>query len=238
MMVPRRLAVVGVAVALLSLCGCGSQDNGVASKTPAEMLAATVSAAQSASSVYVQLSSDSGPLASALNMRYTREGAQGRFSLLGLRFELVRVGDTLYVSGNKAFYRQLGQVLGGSTGVTVAKLPAGTWLKGSATSGPFAQLGAITDMDSELTVILGRRTPVAKGDQATVAGQPAIELKQAAKLYTGTLFIATTGKPYPLLQRKTGREHGQTTFTDWNQPLTLTPPANAADISQLERGGR
>ena len=233
----HRLSVIAAALSLFCLCGCGSQGNGVASKAPAEILAATVNAAQSASSVHVQVSSASGPLTSTLNMQYAKEGASGRLSLLGLRYELVRIGDRLYVNGNKVFYRRLGQVLGGPTGVTVAKLPAGTWLKGSATSGPFSQFGSIADMDSELALILGRHTPVVKGDETTTADQATIELKQLAKLYTGALFIATTGKPYPLLQRKTGPEHGQTTFTDWNQPVTVTAPASAIDLTQLEHGG-
>ncbi len=223
---------------LALVSGCGSQSNGVSSKTPGAIVAAATAAAAEASSVRVQTSAATGSLSSILDMRYATDGAQGHLSLLGLSLGMVRIGDTLYVSGNGRFYRQLGRSLAGATGAGVAKLPAGTWLKAPANSGPLAQLGAIAEKDTELPLILGRGTPVTKGSKTSVAGRQAIELREAAKLYTGALYVATTGKPYPILQRKTGREHGQTTFTGWNRHATLTAPAGAIDLTQLEHDGR
>ena len=68
------------------------------------------------------------------------------------------------------------------------------WLKGPA-SGVLGQVGSFTDMDRELPLILGSRGALTKGPTTTIQGQPAIELKEAAKLYTGTLYVATTGRP-------------------------------------------
>ncbi len=230
-----RAAAAGIATLVLALlCGCGSSSNGVASKSPAEILATATSTAQQASSVHIQSHSANGALTLTLDMSYTKDGAHGSISLLGIDYQMIRIGDTLYVSGNSRFYRELAQTLSGHAASAIAKLPAGTWLKAPVGTGPGSGLAAITDMNSELALILGRGTPAAKGAETTVSGQQAIELKQAAKLYVGSLFIATTGKPYPILQRKTGRETGQTNFSAWNQPVTLTPPANAIDISQLE----
>jgi hypothetical protein len=215
-------------------CGCGSSSNGVASKSPAEILASAISAAQQASSVHIQASSANGPLTLTLDMSYAKNGAHGTVSLPNLDYQLIRIGNTLYVSGNSHFYRELAQTLSGHTATAVAELPPGTWLRAAASSGPASGLADITEMNSELALILGRGTSVAKGAQTSVDGQQAIELKETAKLYDGSLFIATTGKPYPVLQRETGRETGQTRFGDWNKPVTLTPPANATAISQLE----
>jgi hypothetical protein len=221
---------------LAFLCGCGSSSNGVASKSPADILATASSAAQQASSVHIQANSSSGALTLTLDMSYTKNGAHGSVSVFGLDYQLIRIGDTLYVSGNSRFYGELAQTLSGHAASAVAKLPPGTWLKAMVGSGPGSGLASITDMDGELALILGRGTPVARGAETSVNGQQAIELKQTAKLYNGSLFIATTGKPYPILERKTGREHGQTSFSDWNQPVTLTAPANAIEISHLEHG--
>jgi len=219
---------------LAFLCGCGSSSNGVASKSPAEILARATSAARHASSVHIQASSANGPLKLALDMSYAKNGAHGSVSLLGIDYQLIRIGDTLYVSGNSRFYRELARSLSGHAARAVARLPAGTWLTAEVGSGLGSGLAGITEMNSELALLLGRATPVARGAEKTVNGQQAIELKQTAKLYVGSLFIATTGKPYPILEHRTGRETGQTTFTNWNQPVNLTPPANATDISQLE----
>jgi len=57
-----------------------------------------------------------------------------------------------------------------------------------------------------------------------------IALEQTAKLYSGALFIATTGKPYPVELVKHGKETGQTTSSGWNQPVSLSAPANAVAI--------
>jgi hypothetical protein len=232
----RPLAGVLATLVVGLVCGCGSSSDGVVSQSPAEILASATNAAQHASSVHVQSRSAAGPLKLALDMRYSKDGAHGSVSLLGLDYEVIRIGDTLYVSGNGRFYRELAQTLSGHAAAAVAKLPAGTWLKSKVGNGSISRLAAITEMNSELAPILERGTAVAKGAQATVNGQRAIELKQAAKLYVGSLFIATTGEPYPILERKTGHESGQTTFTGWNQPVTLTPPTSATDLSELEQG--
>jgi hypothetical protein len=206
----------------------------VASKSPADIVAAATSAAQRASSVHIRARSANGPLTLALDMSYAKDGADGSVSVLGIDYRLIRIGETLYVSGNSRFYRGLARTLSGHAARAVAELPAGAWLKATVGGGPASGLAAVTEMNSELALILGRGTSVAKAAETTVNGQQAIELEQAAKLYNGSLFIATTGEPYPILERKTGRETGQTTFSSWNQPVTLTPPANATDISQLE----
>jgi hypothetical protein len=219
---------------LASVCGCGSSSNGVASTSPADIVAAATSAAKRASSVHIQARSASGPLTLALDMSYAKNGAAGSVSVLGIDYQLIRIGDTLYVSGNSRFYRGLARTLHGPAARAVAKLPSGAWLKAGVGGGRASGLAAVTEMNTELALILGGGTPVAKGTEKTVNGQPTIELKQTAKLYTGALFVATTGKPYPILQRKTGRETGQTSFSGWNQRVILTPPANATDISQLE----
>ena len=232
----RCLAAALAALALVFVCGCGSASNGVASKSPAEILAAATMAAQQASSVQVHARSANGPLVLTLDMSYARNGAHGTVSLLGLDYQLIRVADTLYVSGNSDFYRELARTLDARASAAVAELPAGTWLKAAVGHGPLSGLSAITEMSSELALILGRGTPVAKGAETAINRQRAIELKQTAKLYTGSLFIAATGKPYPIAERKRGRETGQTTFTGWDRPVTLTPPAAATDISQLEHG--
>lgn len=42
------------------------------------------------------------------------------------------------------------------------------------------------------------RGTVSKGARVKLGGQPTITLKLTRKLYTGTLYAATTGQPYPL----------------------------------------
>ena len=223
-----RLALL-LAIASLgaSLAGCGgSSDNGVASKTAPEILAATRAAAQSASSVHVNSESGIGITKSALDAALGTQQGHTRLSFAGLRIEEIRTGSTLYVKGNRVLDARLESTLG-------VKIPSGVWLKGTV-GGPLPGT-ALTSITKELPVILSSPGQLTKGPTTTIDGKPAIELKQTTPLYTGTLYVATTGKPYPILLRKTGRETGEITFTGWNDPITVSAPANALDISKLER---
>jgi hypothetical protein len=83
----------------------------------------------------------------------------------------------------------------------------------------------------ELNRILNSGAELAKGLTTRVEGQSAIELKQKGKLYSALLFVATSGKPYPLKIEKTGREHGQSLFTNWDKSVTLARSAGAVELS-------
>jgi hypothetical protein len=212
---------------IASIAGCGSSDNGVASKSAGEILAAARMAAGSASSVRVVADSQIARGASlTLDASLAKDQAHAKVSLLGMNFEVIRDGDTLYVKGNQVFAARLGAVLG-------VKMPANTWLKGPA-KGALAQTASFTDLETELPIILSGSGPIIKGANVKTDGQPAITLKETRQLYTGILYVATTGKPYPIQLVKHGRETGQTTFSGWNGPVTVTSPANAIDISELE----
>jgi hypothetical protein len=208
----------------LVLTGCGgSSGNGIASKSASEILAASRAAAESATSVHVAGKSAQGPLSLTLNLDLASDGGRGQVSLLGLSFELIRVGNTLYAKGNPAFYTRLSATTG-------LHLPQGVWLKAPASGGKLAQLASFTNLSGELGRLLSSTGPITKGASSTVNGQKAIELKETAKLFSGSLFIATTGKPYPIEIVKHGRESGQTTFSGWNQPVSLSAPAGAIAI--------
>jgi hypothetical protein len=217
----RARASVPLALTVV-LAGCGgSSNNGVASKSAAEILAASKSAADSASSVHVAGKNSQGPLSITLNLDLASNGGRGQISVLGNAFELIRVGSTLYLKGNPAFYQRLG---------AAAHPPPGTWLKAPSKSGQLAQLAAFTEPTRELNTLLSTVGP-AKGATTTINGQKAIELKESGKLYSGSLYVATTGKPYPIEIVKHGRETGQITFTGWNKPVSLTAPPSAIEIS-------
>jgi hypothetical protein len=50
----------------------------------------------------------------------------------------------------------------------------------------------------------------------------------------GTLYVATTGKPYPVEIVKTGSQPGRVDFDHFNESVTLTAPSNAIDIAQFK----
>jgi hypothetical protein len=44
------------------------------------------------------------------------------------------------------------------------------------------------------------------------------------------LYVAATGKPYPVRVVRTGSEAGQLTFDRFNQPVDLSAPTNTVDL--------
>jgi hypothetical protein len=72
---------------------------------------------------------------------------------------------------------------------------------------------------------------LAKTGRAVVSGQPAIGVVDRTQ--GGTLFVATSGRPYPLQIVKRGTNGGQVTFDDFNAPVKLVPPANPIALPNL-----
>lgn len=231
--VPRTPAALAPLALAGALAGCGgSASSDIASKPAAAILTAARSAAESASSVHVvsNASQDKGKLSAKSNLELASNGGRAQLSFLGISSETIRIANTLYVKGSRSFYTRLSR-----RGLHV---PRGAWLKTTANSPSLGQLAALTDATSELHLLIKNTGTLTKGTTTTINGQKAIELKEATKHFTSTIYIATTGSPYPIEIIKHGRETSQTTFSGWNQPTPLAAPANAVELANLEHEGR
>jgi hypothetical protein len=214
-----------------ALAGCGGSDssgNGVAAKSPAQILAASKAAADGASSVHVSGSVVSAGTPLALNLTLAAgRGGRGQISTNGLSFELIQVDGTAYIDGSPTFYRHF-------AGAAAAQLLQGRWLKAPASTGELAPISSLTDMRKLVDSGLGSHETLVKGATTTIDGRPVIALKYASK--GGTLYVATTGTPYPIEIEKAGSEGGKISFEHWNVPVAIAAPANAIDINQLKSG--
>jgi len=142
----------------------------------------------------------------------------------GLGFQIVAVRPEVYINGSQSFWKTFG-------GSAAAQLLSGKWLKAPAT-GQLSSLATLTNVQKLFNQLLSSHGKLAKGKTTTIHGQQAIAVTDTTN--GGTLYVATTGKAFPLEISKTGAQGGQITFDHFNQPVTLTPPANAIDISQLK----
>ncbi len=218
--------VAGLAAIALVLAGCGGSGDDPASKSAAEILAASRTAALSASSVRVLTTATGGKRTTlALDMQLARDGARRHTTISRRTQETIDIGGTVYVKSDSSLDARLAKTKG-------VHLPAGVWLKEPSR----ARTGEQTDLSRELGFLLRHPTiPLTKGATTTIKGQKAIELKEQSNLYTVAIYIATTGQPYPIkIVRHGRRETSQTTFTAWNQPVTLSAPASAVELSKLE----
>jgi hypothetical protein len=211
----------------LASCGgsSGGSSNGITDKSANDIAAAATKAVENASSVHV-----SGPIArqgfpTALDLTLVNgKGATGSMSAGPLNFKIVAVGQEIYINGSSSFWRRYANN-------NIAQLLTGKWLKAPA-SGQFRGLAVLADMHGLFNQLLTHHGKLAKGDETTVRGHKVIGLKDTT--HGGTLYVATTGKPYPVQVVKRGSQGGELDFDGYDRAVSLKAPDNAIDISQLK----
>lgn len=231
---PRRvsaaaaLALAAGATALFAGCGGGSSSqtqNATAGKSPEQIVADAKAAAAKAATVHISGSTVNEKRPISIDMELVAgKGAKGHLDLGGLGIQIIAIERAFYLNGSTAFYRRL-------AGPAAAQLLHGKWLKAPAGSGNFASLAQLTNLTSLLESSLASHGTLVKGPVTTVEGQKAVSVRDASR--GGTLYVAATGTPYPL---RLTHEGGNVFFRDWNKPVTLTAPANAINITQLQNG--
>jgi len=226
---PRIAAAASAAILLAvvaSACGgSGSSDNGVASKSANGIVTSAVTAIDGVKSVHVSGSTTNGGAAINLNLDLVNgKGGRGSMSENGLGFQIVSVGNTVYINGSNSFWSHFG-------GNAAVQLFHGKWLKAPAT-GNFGSFADLTNLRRLFSALLSTHGTLGKGSAATINGRKAIGVIDKTK--GGTLYVATTGKAYPLEISKGGSGGGKIDFTKFNESVPLSAPANAIDISQLK----
>jgi hypothetical protein len=222
-----RRPAVALVCALVSACivaACGgSSGNGVASKSPEAIIRAASDAIKHARSVHVSGSivATGTPLHLDLAL-LAGKGGRGQVSEGALSFRLVALGPTVYLYGSPAFWQRY-------AGATAAKAINGRWVKATA-AGPLSSLASLTNMQRLIDGILLSHGSLSKGPTTTINGRQAVKVSDPTG--GGTFYyVATTGPPYPIEIRRRGADSVQITLDRFDQPVSLTPPANAVSAS-------
>jgi hypothetical protein len=144
----------------------------------------------------------------------------------GAILDQIRIGTADYVRPNRAYLKESGRAMAG-TG------EQNRWIKTPSSSSspgegladctwPFASFGTVG----------------AKGERTKVNGTPATPVTvtdKADKGGTYTVYIAAEGKPYILRVTYKGTKYRTTTsFSAFDEPLTVKPPAEA-DVLDLTK---
>lgn len=222
------LALVLTAV-LLAGCGSSKQaapPNDEASKPALRVVADATAAAARASSAHVSGSVESGGTPITLDLSTARgRGAKGSMSTNGLSFDLVRIGDTLYIRGSDAFYKHF-------AGAAVAELLHGRWVKAPATRGRLKSLAPLTSLGALFAGISSHHGKLANDGRSTYKGTEVVVVRDESD--NSKLYVAATGKPYPVALVSGQKDRsGTITFDDWDKPVSLSAPSGAIDISQF-----
>ncbi len=215
-----------LAAAVLAACGSSSpSDNGLASKTPEQIVDAARSAARGAATVHMSGSMLSAGKPIALDMELVAgKGGKGNIVVDGLGVDLISAERGVYVSGNSALYATI-------AGPAAARVLQGRWLKVPPKSPSYAPLNSLASLEGLVDATLTDHGSLVAAPSTTVDGVPAVGVRDPSK--GATLYVAATGVPYPLEIVKPAGGPGRIVFDRWNQPVILKAPADPISIEQL-----
>jgi hypothetical protein len=200
--------------------------NGVADLSATEILAKAKAALAGADGVRIKGAGSADSTKVEIDMQYGKTGATGTFAFNGQRLDLMRVGQTAYMKGSASFWTTFADA-------NVAKLLGDKWVKTSLTDARFKDIAEFTDLTKAADNFLDPDGTVTKGQTTTIDGTPAIGLSSSGS-DGGTLYVATTGQPYPLELKASDNN---VTFSDYGKAVTVTAPPAAQTIDATQIPG-
>jgi len=236
MRVTRTTIAIVVALLLPAAVGCGSAsggsssspaaaaDNGESAKAPGQILSDVTDAVQGAQSVHMSGSVSSDSTDVGFDVTLSSDAAKGTLTLSGNDIQLVRVGDAAYFSGSPEFYKMV-------AGDAAASLLQGRWIKVPKGDSRFASFEQFTDKGKLFSSMLQAEGTISKAGVRTYNGQKVIVLRDSNG--DGDLYVAASGKPYPVAIVSKGDKQGTVTFNGWDSPVDVSAPSDAIDLSQL-----
>ncbi|MFH8629871.1 hypothetical protein ACH4CC_08355 [Streptomyces lydicus] len=225
-----RAALKGAACfgLVAALAGCGGQDpdagtNGVGKLPAAKIQAKARAAAEHAETVHLSGNVVSQGRTFKLDMSLAKDGAKGELTTKAATFQLLRVGDALYLKADAAFWAgEKGGSAGGNGGAAAQKL-GGKYVKVPAADPVYKRFSGFTDKDTLLASLLGLHGKLATGDRSDIDGTRTVRLTAGAGA-GGTLDVSLEGTPYPLrLQRAGGA--GVVRLAEWGRSVDLRAPS-------------
>lgn len=224
-----RSALVAALCAALAaaLTGCGGEDpdagtNGVGKLPAAKIESKARAAAQHAGTVHLSGNVVSQGRTYKLDMNLAKDGAKGELTTKAAAFQLLRVGDALYLKADAAFWAGEKGGASGPSGGAADKLD-GKYVKVPAADPVYKRFSGFTDKDTLLAGLLALRGSLTAGDRSDIDGVRTVRLTAGAGA-GGTLDVSLEGTPYPLrLQRAGGA--GVLRLDDWGKRVDLRAPA-------------
>jgi hypothetical protein len=241
----RRVAMLALIPLAIGI-GCGSDSNdgsnGVESKPPEEILAATAEALRRAKSFHMESTErgSSSPSVKADNglPRELRLALRDRDASVSV----VVVDGSFYINGNGAYWKKVDAGQG-------ASFLADRWFKVPRSHGE--DLTKALDPRTFSRCLLTEHGSLARGGTATVDGKRAVVIVDKGDRpgsAPGKLYVAATGEPFPLRIIATGKQRpgghkdpecgdetppsagDEVIFSDYNEPLDVSAPPDAVDL--------
>ena len=238
----QRMLAAALASAFLAVgaASCGSAGTaGTSAGSKANPLA-TLSADQIASKAVADLNTaaavhvagsviDSGQRTSMNLTLMHGKGRDGSVSMPHeVSFLLIMIGTAVWLKPDDQFWKT-----SGATDPAVLKILAGKYLNTSAKS-TLGGLSALCDISKLFGSSFKNPTGIVKGKDATISGQPALEIKDAKD--SGSAYVSVSARPQLLRLIVTGSNAGQLDFTGYGTSVTLTAPPASQTLDGAKYG--
>ncbi|MGC1184503.1 MAG: hypothetical protein WBA31_05030 [Candidatus Dormiibacterota bacterium] len=222
----RWLALLAVLTGLLvTLPSCAPGSNGVEKESGRQIIEAAGAALRTAHSFEIQASSTVA--ASPASITFEIEGPHlggGSFTSAAVAFQAEELGGVDYFR-SKTLWSQVG-------GASLQADLGDRWVFIAASSATAAQLtlafGELTSASSLASEITKADKAAVRGKADAVTGQPAVAVHESP---TDTIYVATTGKPYPL--RWVQSTAGVVTFSHFGKRFHLKAPRKPLNLAAI-----
>jgi hypothetical protein len=220
----RRVVLLGVlSLLVLAACGGGSKTNGEEKKSAAQVVADAQAAAKSATIVHVVGGGVDAGQPLKLDLWIGDGKGKGTLNEGGFAFNLVRMGNDVYVKAGAPFWKRFGNA-------AAASLLHDRWVKIPTTVSQVQSIIGIADKTKFFSSILAQHGKIENKGETTLQGQKVVEIRDTTR--GGSLFVAAQGTPYPVALQG-GKNQGDVAFSDWNADEPIVAPKGAVDISSL-----
>lgn len=233
-----RCALLGALLGfcpLLTSCSSGG-TNGVTHLSAADAVSRARAAAIAAPSVHIKGTVLDGGDPVTIDMRLRgADGGTGQLSADGDTFQLLRIGQDVYLRGDASFYSTVAGERSGLSPQVSAALQ-GKYLHVPGSDRGYAKFTDFTSVDGLFGDLVKLSGKLRKDGQVTVHGVRSLSIVTGDG-HGAQLAVAMNGTPYPTLYRPAGTSGGSVEFLDYGAPVELTPPpaAQVVDIDKLAK---
>jgi hypothetical protein len=221
------LSTLALAIALV-LSSCAAPANGIATKSAPAIVDAAGAALVSAHTFEIQATS--GGSGSPASVTFKIEGqnvGEGRFVTSSLSFQAEELHGTDYFRSQTLWSQVGGPTLQGALG--------NRWVYISASSSTATELtavfGTLTSPPNLAKQLTKDAQTSVRGKLGTVDGEPVISISEPK---AGTIYVATTGKPYPL--RWEQGSVGRVVFSNFGAHFHIVAPKDAVNLAPILAG--
>ena len=226
--VPGRKPLMAVALGLaagLLVSACGS--NGEAAKSPQQILRDTAAALTAVKSYQIQGKVPTGSGLGAFTFKVGGANlGEGQFALGKISFQLEEIRGTDYIKSSNLW--------AGVGGGALQNLLANRWVSVPAND-PLAQqltagVAALTSAKQTAASFTNGDAKAKRGSSSTVDGQGVVAVTNGGS----TVFVATSGQPFPL--KVTGTGGSYLNLSNFNASFGITVPKQAVNLLDVIAG--